>query len=375
MRRRLLAVLVAVPAVGLAVVESPRPARGCGVAVPRGGRVDVATETAVIVWDEAARTEHFIRTASFSTTSAEFGFLVPTPTEPELAEASADGFRALEAATAPRTVVEYRNPEFGCGMSQSASFKAVGASPGEVQVLGRQRVGMFDAAKLRAGDPQALHRWLADNGYDARPELERWLKVYTENKWVVTAFKVASDVKEPPAVPGRPAPLSVAGSVVRMSFQTDRPFFPYREPEDQRAADPGAPHLPRLLRVYFLADARSDGRLGDGSAGWPGRAVWANRLDRGPLDAVVKAGKLPGDLAGRDWWLTEFEDHSSPRPGTDELYFVRSPDQSPVERPPHVQYKYRQWPVWAGLAAVVAAPVLAVAVTGLVVRRLMRRPA
>jgi hypothetical protein len=375
MRRRLLAVLVAVPAVGLAVVESPRPACGCGVAVPPGGRVDVATETAIIVWDEPARTQHFIRTASFSTTSAEFGFLVPTPTEPELAEASADGFRALEAATAPRTVVEYRNPELGCGAPRSATFDQVGAAlPGEVQVLGRQRVGMFEAAKLKADDPKALHRWLADNGYDARPELERWLEVYTDNKWIVTAFKVAADVKEPPAVPGRPAPLSVAGSVVRMSFQTDRPFFPYREPEDQRAAAPDAPHLSRLLRVYFLAGARFDGRLGDGSAGWPGRAVWANRLDRPTVEAAAKAGKLPDGLAGRDWWLTEFEDHSSPRPGTDELYFARSPDQSAVERPPHIQYKYREWPVWAGLTAAVVVPALVVVVIGLAVRRLMRRP-
>ena len=40
------------------------------------------------------------------------------------------------------------------------------------------------------------------------------------------------------------------------------------------------------------------------------------------------------------WFLTEFEDRSSPRPGTDEVYFGPAPDQSPVERPPIIQYEY-----------------------------------
>jgi hypothetical protein len=372
MRRRLLAVLLAVPAVALALTESPPPAHGCAPAPPRGGHVDIATETAIIVWDEAAKTQHFVRTASFASTSAEFGFLVPTPTVPELSEASADGFGELSKATAPRTVVEYRDPEFGCGMKRNVTVE-VGATPGSaadsVQVLARQRVGAFDAAVLKADDPKALREWLLTNDYDARPELEGWLKVYTANRWVVTAFKVAADVKEPPAA-GKPTSLSINGSAVRMSFQTDAPFFPYREPEDQRATA-----RPRWLRVFVLADGRFDGKLGDGSSGWPGRAVWANRIDATTFAAVAKSGKLPDGLTGRDWWLTEFIDESSPRPGTDEVYFVRSPDQSTLERPPYVRYEYRTWPAWVGAAAVVGATVVLVAVIGLVTWRLMRRPA
>ena len=368
MRRRLLAVLLVVPAVALMLTESPPPARGCAPAPPKGGHVDVASETAIIVWDEATKTQHFVRTASFATTSAEFGFLVPTPTVPELSEATADGFGTLSRVTAPRTVVEYRDPEFGCGMKRNVTMVAGAAAPdAAVQVLARQRVGAFDAAVLKADDPKALREWLLTNGYDARPELEGWLNVYTANKWVVTAFKVAADVK--PAAGGA-APLSIDGSVVRMSFQTDTPFFPYREPADQRATA-----RPRSLRVYVLADARFDGRLGDGSAGWPGRAVWADRIDAGTFAVVAKAGKLPDGLAGRDWWLTEFEDESSPRPGTDEVYFVRSPDQSTLERPPHVRYSYRTWPAWVGVAAVLGATVGLVAVLALVTWRLMRRPA
>ena len=38
--------------------------------------------------------------------------------------------------------------------------------------------------------------------------------------------------------------------------------------------------------------------------------------------------KLPPDTPPGAWWLTEFEDRSSPRPGTDEVYFRTAADQA-----------------------------------------------
>src|SRR5579862_6019086 len=68
----------------------------CGIASRKGIRVAIADESAIIIWDEAARTQHFIRRASFQTAGEDFGFLVPTPTQPELAEASDASFKELE---------------------------------------------------------------------------------------------------------------------------------------------------------------------------------------------------------------------------------------------------------------------------------------
>jgi hypothetical protein len=162
-----------------------------------------------------------------------------------------------------------------------------------------------------------------------------------------------------------------------MSFRTDRPFFPYREPGDQRQARPDAPYLQRMLRAYLLAEARYDGKVGDGPTAWPGRAVWANRVDAGTFAEVAKAGKLSepvaAELGGREWWLTEFEDRSSPRPGVDELYFQRSPDQSTLERPPIIRVVYREWPARLAAVALTVGPILAVVVIGLFVARRMRR--
>jgi hypothetical protein len=44
------------------------------------------------------------------------------------------------------------------------------------------------------------------------------------------------------------------------------------------------------------------------------------------------------------WWLTEFEDRSSPRPGTDEVYFAPANDTAVVERPPKIVYE--EAPLW-----------------------------
>ena len=68
---------------------------------PRGARVDIAEESAIIIWDAATKTEQFIRRASFKTDAKDFGFLVPTPSKPTLAEADDSAFHELERITAP----------------------------------------------------------------------------------------------------------------------------------------------------------------------------------------------------------------------------------------------------------------------------------
>ena len=86
---------------------APRDATACATAPPAGAVVSVAEESAVIVWDEATKTEHFVRRATFRSAAKDFGFLVPTPSKPELAEASDDSFTRLEDVIRPEVVQEH----------------------------------------------------------------------------------------------------------------------------------------------------------------------------------------------------------------------------------------------------------------------------
>jgi hypothetical protein len=324
-------------------IPGHRPtAEGCAVAPRAGQHVDIAEESAIIIWDSATKTEHFIRRAAFKTEAKDFGFLVPTPSKPTLAEADDSAFGELERITAPPIRAQTQTSSGCIGCSATKSMAPGAAS--EVSVLHEQRVAGYDAVVLAATDAVALNKWLADHGYQSSDVLKKWLEPYVAKGWIITAFKIASpsekvkDGKGASAtkttVDGKatPSPASTAGvatSAVRMTFTTDRPFYPYREPEDQRG--PNASKERRLLRVYFIGTERVEGTVGDETA-FAGQTKWSKVLPDAERQSLLSILKLNNEKTPATWRLTEFEDRSSPRPGTDDLFFRAAKDQNNVER-------------------------------------------
>jgi hypothetical protein len=313
----------------------PREASACAPAPRAGEHVRVASETAVIVWDETAGRQHFIRRASFRGTARDFGFLVPTPSRPELAEIDDSIFDSLGWATRPR-VIEKRVTS-GVELT-SCAFLFLGArsaaipSAAGVRVVEETTVAGYDAAVLQADDAGALAAWLKERGYAEGPSLTGWLAPYVEKRWMITAFKVADPAaaKAPaPADPGAARPLGT--SAVRMTFATDRPLFPYREPADQRAALPPEARSadgPRELLLYVIASKRMAATIGESGA-FPGSTPFAKRIDLPPALVPLAAGIA-------DPMTTVMLDNSSPRPGTDDLWLAPSGEQGEVEPPPIV---------------------------------------
>ena len=210
-------------------------------------------------------------------------------------------------------------------MIKTTTPPPAGPGPAGVAVLELKRVAGFDAAVLKADDAGALNDWLKKNGYQSRPELTPWIEPYVKSGWIITAFKIASD---------SPRSNAIATSAVRMSFKTDRPFYPYREP----AMSPGKTKTGetyRLLRLYVLSTERVQASLGKGK--WPGQTVWANTISLDNCKTLGWLLQMDWRPTGT-WWLTELVDRSSPRPGTDDLFFARSDDQKAVARPPHYEF-------------------------------------
>ncbi len=297
--------------------------------------MQIADEAAIIAWDEAGRREHFVRRASFRGGGSDFGFLVPTPTQPELGEVEDAAFARLEDATKPEIVERDERrlvptllcafPFYAGGRSKSA---VEAAAPRSVRVLDTAHVGGFDAVVLEADDAGALAKWLTEHGYAQRPELAAWLAPYVQARWKLTAFKVTGD----------PAARRAETAAVRMSFGADRPFFPYREPSDQRENLPaGERQERRMLRVFFLSSGKVDGSIGPRHDAWRGRVIWSDHVD------AARVGGLP--FATSSSWLTVFEDTASPRPGTDDLFFAPAADTTPVRPPPIVHVNEHEIPV------------------------------
>jgi hypothetical protein len=308
-----------------------------------------ADQTVIIVWNAETKTQHFIRKASFKTEADDFGFLVPTPNQPELAESGNEAFPYLQSITEPEQVKRAQPVSFSCGC---ASKSVAPPAAKVVNVLEEKLVAGFNAAVLEAESADALVTWLKDNGYAYSPAIAAWAKPYVELGWKITALKVAKekDAKDQ---------QTVAASALRMSFKTDRPLFPYREP-DVKLSGQSLQKNKRLLRIYFLTDARYQGELTEKTP-WTGRIAWSNKLSAQERAKTLDLLKLAEGSAPADLWLTEFEDAWPYQAAPADLYFSRDADQSAIKRPPIVQYVSAPWPtdvtIYA-VAAVIVVPVL-----------------
>jgi hypothetical protein len=354
-------------------------AAACAPVTFRGEKVAIASESALIVYDEKTKTEHFIRRGTFETRVPYFGFLVPTPSKPEVKEVPDDVFTLLADWTKPKDVTEVVKRKREREPTKSKR-EDKDAAPKGVEVLGSGHVAGFDYKILKGATAAELKSWLDEHSYVTRPDLEKWLEPYAKKGWILTAFQM----KKPEQ--GKDD-RDLNSKAIRMSFQTDKPFYPYLEPEGQR--EEGSYRPDRLLRVFYAGTQRVEGSLPDAKASWAGQTRWSKPLEEGQQQTLMTKLREKGDAlaAPEKVWLTEFEDRSSPRPGGSALFFAPSADQSTTERPPnvHYHYVYEDEEGWGGGAsgwgntAVVISVVLAAGLLGLLGfltwRSLSRKPA
>ena len=214
-------------------------------------------------------------------------------------------------------------------------------------VLERKIVAGLDAAVLEASQAEALQEWLKKHGYPSSAQLADWARPYIAAKWKITAFKIDAGASPRP---------------VRMSFATDTPFFPYREPAGDAFGGK------RLLRVYLLSDARVEGTIGKDKR-FEGETVWSDRIPAESFADLLKLVKLPDSaLKQVPLWLTEIEDRSNPRPVADDLVFQRAQAQDIVKRPPIRTAGYYTNAWWFDLVAVGVVLAFVAAVIWLVYR-------
>ncbi len=313
------------------LLAAPLPVWACATLYRQGYAVPVQEE-ALIVWDAATQTEHFIRQSRFETDQPEMGFWVPTPTRPTLATADAELFARLTQAILPRKKSHYvfhpslltliLAPQF-VGSADRAGLSLAKS----VQVLEQQQVGPYQATILQANDSQALTTWLKDHGMKVRPALAAWLKPYLAQGWYFTAFQLAKgvDATDLPAV--------------RLSFKTPAPLYPYTEPDE--GAQPG-----RSLRLFLVSTQPMQGIYDVVSPGFQSHEP-VHRMQ--PLESVKgasmrlftapwpEASHILGSLApaSQQWWLNAWIDRSAERPAVpvgakavSELYFYPTPEST-----------------------------------------------
>lgn len=290
--------------------------------------VRIADEAAVITYDPATRTEHFIRRASFESDVTDFGFIVPVPTRPALTEADPMVFARAEELTRPKLVYTHHlsgidpMPLLLSTFARSAGVKSAVSVAPSVTVLDELQVAGYDAVVLEATSVGALAEWLTKHGYAQGPDVSEWVAPYVEKKWLFAAFRIhPNPAAGAAAAPGERPEKHIGSGTVDIAFQTDAPFYPYREPASMRVGDT---KVSRSLAVYYFGPERVKGVLGE-KATWSGGPIYAKRID-------ADVPGIPGATAGKV--LSAFVDRSSPRPGTDEVFFKPADKQDDLVPPP-----------------------------------------
>lgn len=305
--------------------------------------VRIAREAAIIVWDEQNHRQHFIRRASFETKSQNVGFLVPTPSIPELAEADDNAFAQMGEIMKPEEITKVRriwewsifskrirdshNAESEAAVSGNAASGSLDDAPSVTMVF-QQHVAGYDAVVLEARNAAGLNLWLKKHGYQSSPTLVKWLEPYVQKRWKITAFKIPKANRNS---------SEISSTAVRMSFDTPRPFFPYSEPQTPQSQT----KAPRWLQIFLFAPKRMEGLKTESLKNtWSGgKTEWADKLSVAKQADFAKQLALPEANFSAPQWLTVFDDYSSPRDAKDDLFFAPDYKQDRIVPLPHVTYK------------------------------------
>jgi hypothetical protein len=292
-RARLVTVLLAVLVLQLGSLISPAYACGCGaMVVDRNAEISVARESSVIDWD--GRTEQIVMRFTVDSNAPEAAWIMPVPNRATVELADGTLFDELVRIAAPQhRTRHYFWPRggdwpFDDTDGAGAGAPAPGAAAPGVGVVGRERLGDFDVARLTATDPDALGDWLAENGFELPEGLGQDLEPYVAAGWEYVAVKLAPS-SEGTTLDGTLDPL-------RLSFASEKLVYPMRL--SRRAT------TPQSLGLFVLAGHRMEPR--DNIGGSEPEVTYAGKVE--PRGAV---GRLTG---GEERFLTALDQHF-PEPG------------------------------------------------------------
>lgn len=288
--RRAMLVVLALVLVQLGSLVRPAYACGCGGMVPgRNTTLAVQRESSVLRWD--GRSEQIVMSLTVRGDAPEAAWIMPVPHRATVTLGNQALFDDVRSVTAPvdkeRHYFWPRDGDWPLGdddHSVGAAPDGARAGAPPVGVVGRERLGPFDVARLTATDPDALRDWLEGHGFELPDRLADGLTPYVRAKWEYVAVRLA------PADKGRRAVLEGTLDPLRLTFASERLVYPMRLSRLART--------PQALELYVLAPHRMEPR-GD-IGGRPPEVVYAGRVGRDRSSH----GQLAELAGGRPMFLT-----------------------------------------------------------------------
>ncbi len=162
--------------------------------------------------------ETLILSATFQGDAKDFGWVVPTPSRPEVGKSSDELFTSLDELTQ----VEQEIRPMPLGLEEGLQL---GQQKDSVYIVETEKIEYYDITVLTADDSQALAKWLEKNKYHFPEEASYILDSYIQNKWFFTAIKIDAEAISP----GVTSQLREGHMVpLQLKFLTDKIVFPLR---------------------------------------------------------------------------------------------------------------------------------------------------
>lgn len=341
--RLAMALLLAVGAVSYSPVVAG--ACACGAVIDRESRAKVNAETAIVHFDGSTETIDMI--LSLDRSMREAAWLMPTPRDTTLGLGDTKHFEALDRASAPRYD---RQGSFVLSLDALTAGAAGGppaSTQAPVQVEKVSDIGPFRVTTLSGSDPEAVTRWLTEQGYPTKPGIIPVLGDYLDDDWVIQAVKLL------PATEGRSLPRNL--TPLRMSFATTSPVYPIKLSSQATTW--------QALRLYVISPTPL--------------TIGRQAADDQPL-GVEFAGRVPASSVGRsgdDLWLVTYAGSLRPEAITTDYTFTTDPSPQPYQRVIHSGREWGALLVGLSLIVIVAGlfgSLLALAVWG--IARVARTP-
>ncbi len=184
------------------------------------GSLEERSQEAVIIFRPAAEAgtavQDLILSIQVEGSASEFGWVVPFPNEPEVAEADPGLFKELFDYVGRRQAGRQRK-------LPGAKHEGTDNEAGSVEVLSRNVVGDYEVTVVRETDSGGLNPWLAENEFQTLDNADDVLDFYRDKGYVYACIRYTSEA------------LAREGSInshpIRFRFATggtDGMYFPMR---------------------------------------------------------------------------------------------------------------------------------------------------
>ncbi|MBU0732420.1 DUF2330 domain-containing protein [Patescibacteria group bacterium] len=140
-----------------------------------------------IFYESDTTTETLVLSMNFQGNAKDFAWIIPTPNKPEVTKGNQELFTALEEKTG-----DYYYNDIGLGMAETAAAPA----GDKVTVIEEKTIDYYDVAVLSATDPDALTKWLNNNGFKYPEKYSYIFNDYINNGWYFVAAKIQPKLAE-----------------------------------------------------------------------------------------------------------------------------------------------------------------------------------